>query len=75
MTEAQKKIEKKRARLKITRDTAILTFAIGSAIFEITLGGARPSVLTFLSGVFFSPMIMRFDERNRKNDDGKNDDE
>lgn len=68
MTEERKRRETKRlSRLKVTRDGAILTFAISAAIFEITLGGARPSVLTFLSGVFFSPLIMRFDERNRTN--------
>jgi hypothetical protein len=70
VTEERKKIEKKKARLKFTRDGVILTFAVCAATFEITLGGARPSVLTFLSGVFFSPLIMRFDERN-KNSNGQ----
>lgn len=56
---------KKDFRARLTRDTAILTFAIGAGIFEITLGGARPSVLTFLTGVFLSPLIMRADERNK----------
>lgn len=65
MTEQEKRNHKTHRRLKFTRDGVILTFAIVAASFEITLGGARPSVLTFLSGVFFSPFIMRFDERNR----------
>lgn len=56
-------------RVRITRDTAILSFAMISAAFEITLGGARPSVLTFLSGVFLSPLIIRADERNKNKDD------
>lgn len=67
MTEERKRIEKKQARLRITRDGVILTFAISAAAFEITLGGARPSVLTFLTGVFLSPVIMRVDERSRNN--------
>lgn len=67
MTEEQK-TRKKQKRVRITRDTAILSFAIGAGIFEITLGGARPSVLTFLTGVFLSPLIMRVDERNKSND-------
>lgn len=62
MTEQEKK---KQSRVRITRDTAILTFAILAAAFEITLGGARPSVLTFLTGVFLSPLVMRVDERNK----------
>lgn len=65
MTEEHKKHQRRLSRLKVTRDGVILTFAIVAASFEITLGGARPSVLTFLSGVFFSPFIMRIDERNR----------
>ena len=55
--------QRKQKRLRLTRDTAILSFAIGAGIFEITLGGGRPSVLTFLTGVFLSPLIMRVDER------------
>lgn len=61
---------KAQKRLRVSRDTAILTFAIGAGVFEITLGGARPSVLTFLTGVFLSPLIIRTDERNNdKNDE------
>lgn len=66
MTEEQEL--KKQKRMRVTRDGAILAFAIGAASFEITLGGARPSVLTFLTGVFLSPLIMRADERSRKDD-------
>lgn len=64
LTEEQKKNQKK-ARLRFTRDTAILSFAISAGAFEITVGGARPSVLTFLTGVFLSPLIMRVDERSK----------
>lgn len=57
---------KKRLQLgKIKRDTAIVTFAIVMSIFEITLGGGRTSVLTFLGGIFISPIIMRAEERNK----------
>jgi hypothetical protein len=55
--------EKKNKRMRVTRDGAILAFAISAAAFEITLGGARPSVLTFLTGVFLSPLVIRADER------------
>lgn len=66
MTEEQRK--RKRRRVTLKRDTAILAFAITVATFEITLGGARPSVLTFLTGVFLSPLIMRVDERSKDDD-------
>lgn len=66
MTDAQKK---RAQRKRLTRDTAILAFAIAAATFEIVLGGARTSVLTFLTGVFLSPLIMRVDERRNGNDD------
>lgn len=63
LTEEQENKQKKRVRF--TRDTAILAFAISAAAFEITLGGARPSVLTFLTGVFLSPLVIRVDERSK----------
>lgn len=66
MTEEQKS-RRRKVRVRLTRDTAILAFAISAAMFEITLGGARPSVLTFLTGVFLSPLILRVDERENKN--------
>lgn len=65
----QQKASQRRKRKRLTRDSAILAFAIGAGSFEITLGGARPSVLTFLTGVFLSPLVMRVDERNNKNGD------
>jgi len=72
LTEEQEQEEKRQQkqvkRARITRDSVILTFAISAAAFEITLGGARPSVLTFLTGVFLSPLIMRADERNNNRD-------
>jgi hypothetical protein len=57
------KVKQRKAR--VTRDTAILSFAICAAAFEIVLGGARPSVLTFITGIFFSPLIIRADERQK----------
>lgn len=57
---------KKRLQLRnIKRDTVIVTFAIVMSFFEITIFGGRVSVLTFLGGIFVSPVIMHVDERNR----------
>lgn len=62
--------EERSRRLRVTRDGAILTFALSAGAYEITLGGARPSVLTFLSGLLLSPLALRFDEA-RRNGNGK----
>lgn len=56
---------RKRSR-RITRDGAILTFALCAGAYEIVLGGARPSVLTFISGLLLSPLALRFDESRRE---------
>lgn len=53
-------------RVRVTRDGAILTFALIGGCYEITIGGARPSVLTFLSGLLLSPLALRFDEARRE---------
>ena len=42
--------------------------------YEILLGGARPAVLTFLSGLLLSPIVMRVDAARREdknNGEGK----
>lgn len=65
MTEQEKKQQR---RKRIQRDSAILIFAFAMAGYEIVLGGARPSVLTFITGIFLSPLVLRVDER--RNDGG-----
>lgn len=55
--------------LRITRDGAIVTVALGMAIFEIVLGGGRASVLAFLSSLLLSPVVMRVDQARRKGAD------
>ena len=50
----------------LTRDGAILAFAITMGTFEIVLGGARPGVLTFLAALFVSPIPIRLDEARQK---------
>lgn len=52
----------------VTRDGAIVTFSLAAGSYEILLGGARPAVLTFLSGLLLSPIVMRLDSA-RKNGD------
>lgn len=53
-------------RLRVTRDGAIVTVTLVLTTYEITLGGARPWVLTFLSGLILSPVAIRYDESKRK---------
>jgi hypothetical protein len=43
----------------------VVVVAQGLAIFEITLGGARPAVLSFLGAILLSPIFMRIDEARR----------
>lgn len=54
-----------RAR-RIGRDTLVVAVALGLAIYEITLGGARPTVLTFIAGLLVSPLVLRVDEARRE---------
>jgi hypothetical protein len=58
---------------KVPRDTAILSFAIAAGAWEITVGGGRPQVLTFVAGVLLSPAILRIEE-GVKNDKSKQQD-
>ena len=48
---------------RITRDGVIFAFAITAATFEITVGGGRGSVLTFLLAILLSPFILRLEDR------------
>ncbi len=47
------------------RDAAIVSFSLLMGGYEIVLGGARPAVLTFLSGLLLSPIVMRVDAARR----------
>lgn len=53
-------------RVRVTRDGAILVFALSMGAYEVIVGGARPSVLAFLSGLLLSPVALRFDEARRQ---------
>ena len=53
----------------LTRDGAILAFAIAMGTFEIILGGARPAVLTFLGALFVSPIPLHLDAARRERKD------
>jgi hypothetical protein len=53
------------------RDAVIVGFSVVMGGYEIVIGGARPAVLTFLSGLLLSPIVMRVDaarrEENKRN--------
>lgn len=59
-----------------TRDSLIVAFSLLMGGYEILAGGARPAVLTFLSGLLLSPIVMRVDaarrdeEKSSKHKDG-----
>lgn len=53
----------------VTRDGAIVTFALLAGGFEIVAGGARPSVLTFLTGLLLTPVVLRADVALKKESD------
>ena len=61
-------------RLRITRDTFIVMFALSLATYEIILGGARPAVLTFLVALLASPLVIRVDEARRPRTEKPRDD-
>jgi hypothetical protein len=49
------------------RDALIVGISLLLSIYEVLLGGARPAVLTFLSGLLLSPIVMRVDAARREN--------
>lgn len=52
-------------RRRITRDTVIVTVALGLLVYEVTLGGGRPSVLTAVTSLLLSPLVLRIDEARK----------
>jgi hypothetical protein len=58
-----------------TRDYLIVGFSLAMGTYEILVGGARPAVLTFLSGLLLSPIVMRVDAARREDKSDKSDDE
>jgi hypothetical protein len=53
-------------RWKLRRDALIVGFSLVMAGFEIGVLGARPSVLTFLTGLLLTPLAIRVDEARRR---------
>lgn len=51
---------------RVTRDSAIVAFALMMGTVEIILLGARASVLTFLTGLLLSPAVLRLDEARKE---------
>lgn len=50
----------------MTRDVLIVVFALTMGVFEITLGGGRAAVLTFLTTLIALPFAIRVDELRRR---------
>jgi hypothetical protein len=48
------------------RDTAVVAVALGLAVWEVTVGGARAAVLSFLGAILLSPVALRVDEARRR---------
>jgi hypothetical protein len=62
-----------RGRVRVTRDSLVVVFALGLAVYEIIWGGARPAVLTFLAAMLASPLVMRVDEARKPETEQRND--
>jgi hypothetical protein len=56
------------------RDVVIVSISLLLAVYEVVLGGARPAVLTFLSGLLLSPIVMRVDAARREDARSNGDD-
>jgi hypothetical protein len=52
------------------RDTAVVSVALALTTWEVTLGGARAAVLSFLGAILLSPVVMRVDEARRRRNGG-----
>ena len=55
---------------KLQRDGLIIGVSLGLLIFEVILGGARPTALTAITTLLLSPVIMRLDESRRDKEGG-----
>lgn len=55
---------------KLQRDGLIIGISLGLLIYEVVLGGARPTALTAITTLLLSPVIMRLDEARRDNQGG-----
>jgi hypothetical protein len=55
------------------RDALIVAISLLLSIYEVLLGGARPAVLTFLSGLLLSPIVLRVDAARRVDKDNGED--
>lgn len=61
--------KRKRDLRKVRRDTIIVTFTLAMGVYEITIGGARASVFTFLGGLLISPLVLRYDDSRKEEND------
>lgn len=55
--------------MRLTRDVALFATALGLLAYEVTFGGARPTVLTVCVSLLLAPAVLRSDERRRNGDD------
>lgn len=49
----------------LTRDLVVSLAATAMFVYEVTVGGGRPSVLTACVSILLSPLVMRVDEARR----------
>lgn len=59
--------------VKLSRDWVIVGFSLLMGAYEIVLGGARPAVLTFISGLLLTPVVMRIDAARHRRDNSEDD--
>jgi hypothetical protein len=55
---------------RLTRDLVVTTAAVAMLVFEVTVGGGRPAVLTACVSLLLSPLVMRADEARKNGRDG-----
>jgi hypothetical protein len=53
------------AQFMLVRDAVVVTFALGLGAYEVVAGGARPAVLTWITGLLVSPIVLRTDRLRR----------
>jgi hypothetical protein len=61
-----------RRQIRLSRDILIFGIAAGLLIYEVTLGGARPDVLTVCVSLLLTPGVLRIDEARRRDDEDDN---
>jgi hypothetical protein len=61
-------VTRRRWRIRLTRDLALFSTALGLLTYEVTLGGARPEVLTVCTSLLLAPAVLNLGDRRRDRD-------